>query len=411
MPVPLSRIVEGHFRDLVIGPPIYDPTGNLPNMVVYPVFPTSLGPEPPGMITLSEGLRRGVRLTDTGMVSQVHVDNPLPAPVLVGESEVLMGPTQRRAVQFSCLVPPFRRASLPVNCVEAGQPTVYQARFTGTAACPWYLRSFNMEQLAHHGESHQHRIWERIRDYLHHAGATSSTQDVGAVFGAHGIDMANLAGTFPLAPGQAGAICAVGQDVFVELYGDPELLEEQYEQVLRSALVEAVAHPTREVSPPDQVRQLPANLVAACRHSRTVDSRSLRDGGRSQVFAGDGISGSALVVGGRLVHLTAHKRCWGFGRPFEDQVDELESDRRSWQAEHGSFAADLDRQYTRRRREYDRYKRSLSPQSYLRHGATDALELDEDESPRDGPDAARPVPLNPSTYGFFLRLFRKGSGA
>ena len=261
---------------------------------------------------------------------------------------------------------------------------------------------------SHHGESHQHRIWERIRDYLHHAGATSGTQDVGAVFGAHGGDVENLSSAFPLMPGQSGAICAVGQDVFVELYGDPELLEEQYEQVLRSALVEAVAHPTREVTPPDQVRRLPASLVAACRHGRTVDSRSLRDGGRSQVFSGEGVSGSALVSGGRLVHLAAHKRCWGFGRPFDEQVGQLDAERQSWLDEHGGFAADLERQYTRRQREYDRYKRGLSAQSHPapRTGDDDAFGSVGHLS--DQPDAARPVPLSEGTYGFFLRLFRKG---
>jgi len=408
MPVPLSRIVEDHFRDTVIGPPTYDATGNLPNMVVYPLYPAALGPEPPGMITLSQGLRRGVRLTDTGLVSQVHVDNPLAAPVLVGESEILEGPTQRRSVQISCVVPPFRRASLPVNCVEAGQPTQYQAEFTGAAPCPWYLRSFKMEQLAHHGESHQHRIWERIRDYLHHAGATSGTQDVGAVFATHGPDVDSLAGNFPLEPGQTGAICAVGQDVFVELYSDPELLEDQYDQVLRSALVEAVAHPTREVTPPEQVGKLPNSLAFACRHSRTMDSRSLSDGGRSQVFAGDGVSGSALVSGGRLVHLAAHKRYWGFGRPFADQVGELGQQRRAWLDENRAFAVELGRQYARRQREYDRFRRGLSPQAVPHLGGVQDLQVDDDGPFADPVQAPPPVPLSEGTFGFFLRLFRKG---
>ncbi len=86
----LQRTVDG----LVVGPPLYDPTANLPNMVVYPLFPTTpLSTEPPHVITLAQGLRRGVRLSDTGVVSQVHVDNPLSTTILVGESEILVGPT------------------------------------------------------------------------------------------------------------------------------------------------------------------------------------------------------------------------------------------------------------------------------------------------------------------------------
>ena len=52
MPVSLSKIVEDHFRDTVIGPPTFDASGNLPNMVVYPLFPAALGPQPPAMVTL-----------------------------------------------------------------------------------------------------------------------------------------------------------------------------------------------------------------------------------------------------------------------------------------------------------------------------------------------------------------------
>ena len=271
MPVAsLARILEGHWSGLIIGPPVYDQAGGLPNMVVYPLFPTELGPDPPDLISLSQGLRRGVRLRDTGMVGQVHVDNPLPTSVLVGESELLVGPTQRRAIQFSCLVPPHRRASLPVNCVEAGQPTVYQAQFTDSEACPWQLRSFKLEQLARHGETHQHRIWDRIDEYLKRAGTTSSSRDIGAVFGEFGGDLESLARAFPHHPSQVGAICAVGQELFVEVYDTPELLEDQYDRLLRSALVEAVAHPGREVVPPARVHELPAQLAEASVHSRVV---------------------------------------------------------------------------------------------------------------------------------------------
>ena len=346
MPASLAETLRRTFDDVVVGAPLFDPTANLPNMVVYPLYPGSpLDADPPSLVTLSEGLRQGVRLSDTGVVSQVHVDNPLPTAVLVGESEILVGPTQLRSVQFSCLVPPGRRASLPVNCVEAGQPTVFQAEFTRAEPCPWYLRSFKMEQLARHGESHQHRIWERIKDYLHHTGTVSSTQDVSAVFDAFGPDIDNLGQLFPLRPGQVGAICAVGQDVFIELYGDPELLEDRYDSVLRSALVEAIAHPTREVTPTATVIRLPDELIDASRSSKVVHSRSLRDSGRTQVFSAGGIAGSGLVAGGQLVHLSAHKRCWGFGRPFAEQLGELERDQRQRGSEQKQLLDRLESDY------------------------------------------------------------------
>ena len=93
-------------------------------MVVYPLFPSKLHPDPPDMVTLSEAMRRGVALNDTGVVSRVHLENPLPTSVLAGESEILIGSTQLRAVQFSCLIPPERRIALPVNCKDSSDLTI-----------------------------------------------------------------------------------------------------------------------------------------------------------------------------------------------------------------------------------------------------------------------------------------------
>jgi len=408
MPVAsLARILEGHWSGLIIGPPVYDQAGGLPNMVVYPLFPTELGPDPPDLISLSQGLRRGVRLRDTGMVGQVHVDNPLPTSVLVGESELLVGPTQRRAIQFSCLVPPHRRASLPVNCVEAGQPTVYQAQFTDSEACPWQLRSFKLEQLARHGETHQHRIWDRIDEYLKRAGTTSSSRDIGAVFGEFGGDLESLARAFPHHPSQVGAICAVGQELFVEVYDTPELLEDQYDRLLRSALVEAVAHPGREVVPPARVHELPAQLAEASVHSRVVQNRSLRDTGRTQVFSGGGLSGSALTNGGQLLHLSAHQRCWGKGRPFADQIEDLERHRSLWFDQNRSLLVELERQYARRRRQYQAFKGSLSPEALPSPADGDVSLPDWEDVGRTARPAPRPLPLHQGVHEFFVRLFRQ----
>lgn len=397
----LQRTVDG----LVIGPPLYDPTANLPNMVVYPLFPREpLPADPPHVITLSQGLRRGVRLSDTGVVSQVHVDNPLSTTILVSESEILVGPTQLRCVQFSCLVPPGRRASLPVNCVEAGQPTVYKAEFTDSVACPWYLRAFKLEQLARHGQSHQHRIWDRIKEYLQHTGTVSSTQDVSAIYDHFGDEVDSLSQIFPLRSGQVGCICAVGQDLFVEIFGDPEILEDRYECVLRSALVEAVAHPTREVTPGASVRTLLPELVEACHSSKVVQNRSLRDAGRTQVFAAGGIAGSGLVAAGVLVHLSAHKRCWGFGRPFSEQLADLETDRRLREGELEDLFHRLERDYAPRRKRYRSYLKGLQPTTSRTLESAAYVEDAEDETVDTAP---RPLPLNPALHRFFLELFRR----
>ncbi len=400
----LARLLQTLFNGTIVGPPLFEPAGDLPNMVVYPLLPDELNSEPPDLVTLSTGLGKGVRVNDTGFVSQVHIDNPLPTSVLVAESDILMGPTQLRSVQFSCLVPPFRRASLPVNCVEAGQPTVYQAEFNRTEACPWYVRSFKLDQLAKHGEPHQHRIWDNIKSYLKGADTASSTQDVRAVFKNYGSDVNDLSRIFPPLPGQTGAVAVVGQDLFIELFSDPEILADRYDQVLQSALVEAVAHPSREVIPVDQVEGLMDDLVEVSRDSKLVQNRSLRDSGRSLVFSSKGISGSALLSGDRVIHLSAHKRCWGSGRPFAEQVRDLIRDQSEREEEGQDHARQIGRVFSKRKKRYRSFVDSLTPS--VTHQAVDDPDYFESSSDSASDDAPLPRPLSAPIHDFFIQLFR-----
>ena len=91
MPASLTKHLEQCLEGMVIGPPLFDPAGLHACMVVYPLFPKHLGPDPTTTLTLAEGLSRGVRLRDTGQVDRVQVENPLAASILVGESEVMNG--------------------------------------------------------------------------------------------------------------------------------------------------------------------------------------------------------------------------------------------------------------------------------------------------------------------------------
>ena len=405
MSASLAHVLQSLFTDLTVGPPFFEPNGALQNMVVYPLLPAELSTDPPDLVTLSTGMSKGVRVSDTGFVSQVHIDNPLPTSILVAESDILVGPTQLRAVQFSCLVPPFRRASLPVNCVESGQPTIYQAEFDRTEACPWYVRSFKLDQLAKHGEPHQHRIWDNIKSYLKGADTASSTHDVRAVFKNYGAEVKDLSHVFPPMPGQIGVIASVGQDLFMELFCDPEILDDRYDQVLQSALVEAVAHPAREVTPTDQVNGLMDEIIEVSRDCKVVQNRSLRDSGRSLVFSSKGISGSALLSADRLIHLSAHKRCWGSGRPFVDQVKELVRGREDWEKQGQDLAGRLERAFAKRKKRYRSFKDSLAPVVSDPHleEPPDCSKAGNDKLHRE--DAPLPRPFSARIHDFFLQLF------
>ena len=188
----------------------------------------------------------------------------------------------------------------------------------------------------------------------------------------------------------------------MELFSDPEILEDRYDQVLQSALVEAVAHPTREVTPIDQVEGLMNELVEVSRDSKVVQNRSLRDSGRSLVFSSKGISGSALLVADRLLHLSAHKRCWGSGRPFADQVEDLARCRANWEKCGQDHARQLGRAFQKRKKRYGSFVNSLAP------AVTHMVE--DPDYPKSAPasghgDAPLPRPLGTPIHDFFIQLF------
>ena len=403
MSMTFSKSLSEHLKQVVVGPPLYDRRGKLQNMVVYPVFPLQLGTDPPDIITLSEALNKGLQLTDTGVVSRVHVDNPLPASILAGESEILIGSTQMRSVQFSCLLAPQRKAALPVNCVEEGRPTQYQAEFERADACPWPLRSYKMEQLARFGEPPQYWVWDRIKNYLADTNTVSATHDVHSVLDQHSYQLQALSTTFPLQPGQVGAISAVGQSLVIELFGDPELLEDRYNQVLRSALAQAIAQPSDEVVPPERVHHFLDQVIEACQRTKVMDNRSLKNSGRSLAFANLSISGQALVTGGHLVHLAAHQKCLGQSRPLADLLPSLDAVRSKWEDQRPPYMDNLAGDYARRRQRYNAFKSKLHPFS-----PSDPLEYSSSVLATDKTDSAPPpLPLNPGLHQFFLRLFSR----
>ena len=403
MSLSFSKSLAEHLEQIVVGPPVYDTRGKLQNMVVYPVFPLHLGADPPDMITLSEALNKGLRLTDTGVVSRVHADNPLPTSILAGESEILMGSTQTRSVQFSCLLSPQRKAALPVNCVEEGRATEYQAEFSRADACPWPLRAYKMEQLARFGEPPQYWVWDRIKNYLSDTATASDTQDIHSLLDQNSYQLQSLSSVFPLQPGQVGVISAVGQSLVIELFGDPEILEDRYDQVLRSAMVEALAEPSDEVVHPDRVGHFLPHIIEACQSSKVLDNRSLKENGRALAFANMGISGQALVAEGRLVHLAAHQKCIGQSQALADLLPAMDSARADWQQSSPPSLDALGDDYARRRRRYNAFKSKLQNYSPSENGEV----ADNIPMPDKIASAPPPLPLNPGLHQFFLRLFSR----
>ena len=402
----LSKFLSKHFEQLVIGPPQYERHGKLDTMAVYPLFPSQLSPDPPEILTLSEALRRGMQLKDTGVINRIHVENPLPTAVLAAESELLMGETQQRSIQFSCLLPSQKKSSLRVNCVEEGQPTVPQASFSGSDACPWSVRTYKIEQLAHSGDAQQYWVWEQIKTYLNEANSNTPTHDIGAVFEKYSYQLQTLSDAFPHQAGQVGAICTVGSNLFIELFSDPELFADRYDQIIRSAMIEAFVHPSDGVVPPEAIGTFLNQIAHVSNHSRIMTSRSLEEDSRSMTFSRPGINGQVLIYQNRLIHLTAHQKCPGRSRPLVELKSSFDKTQRTWSQRRPPSMDNVEKTYARRRQRYSTFKASLRnrPTQINQTALTDPARI-EDTTRKPN----RPKPLSPALRDFFVALFTRDS--
>ena len=404
MSLALSKILSKHFGQLVIGPPQYERHGKLDTMAIYPLFPTQLSPDPPEILTLSEALRRGMQLQDTGIINRVHVENPLPSSVLAGESELLMGETQQRSVQFSCLLPSQKKSSLRVNCVEEGQPTVPQASFIGADACPWSVRTYKIEQLAHSGEPQQYWVWEQIKTYLAESNSNTSTREIGAVFQKYGYQLQTLSDAFPHQAGQVGAICTVGSNLFLELFSDPELFEDRHEQIIRSAMIEAFVRPPEGVVPPESIGAFLNQIAHVSQHSRIMSSRSLKEDSRSMAFSRSGINGQVLIDQNRLIHLSAHQKCPGRSCPLAELRASFDKAKRTWSQRRPPSMDNVEKTYARRRQRYSVFKASLRNQPTQINQPSTTHPAQKDNTTK---DTNRPQPLSPALRDFFVALFTR----
>jgi hypothetical protein len=223
------------------------------------------------------------------------------------------------------------------------------------------------------------------------------------VYAIHSFELNALRHRFPLRPGQVGAVCAVGQELFLELFSAPELLEDRYDQLLKSALIDAVVAPQDQVASPEVLRAFLDQLPAAARSSRLIHCAGLKGKGRSAVFSALGITGTALMADQEVIHLCAHQRCWGKALPFPAVAPQLAQACDDW--EGGAFFRLLEEEYRPRRRRYQAFKDHLNPLAPAELKSRESRKAipANDKELRSPP----PRPLAPALHRFFLRLFQQ----
>ena len=273
-------------------------------IAIAPVFPRR---QPVAdYVTLHEALPLGFRVTEVdaaGSVPELAVDNPLDHDVLLYDGEELVGAKQNRIVAATILVPARAKTRIPVACVEEGRWSRRSDAFAAAphAAYPELRRRKALRQSAQPFAAGvaQAEVWaavgERAAEYRVH----SHTRAQADVYRARGDSIAELRDAFPLAPGQSGALFAVGGEICLDVVSRPDAFARLYAKLLEGYLLDALA--AAQPREPGAFDRFLADLDAAPRSRRPSVGR-----GEDVRLQGDRVVGSALELDGELIQLCAY---------------------------------------------------------------------------------------------------------
>jgi ARG and Rhodanese-Phosphatase-superfamily-associated Protein domain len=271
-------------------------------IVLAPLFPR-VTPRA-AYLTLEEAVPLGLTVTEVdaaGSVPELLVSNPLDASVLLYDGEELLGAKQNRILNVTVLVAARSGTRIPVSCVEQGRWAARSAAFAPAnhAAHP-ELRRLKAERLSAAPMAlgaAQGEVWSAVHDKASRLGAFSPTGAAADTFAAREGDLGALRSAFPLKPGQAGALLALGEArLCLDYVSRPEAFARLYPKLLDGYLLDALELLDRQ--PASGLDRFLAAADAAPRSHRA--SVGL---GEDVRLHGDGIVGSGLELDGELLQL------------------------------------------------------------------------------------------------------------
>jgi len=285
-------------------------------VVVCPLFPVA---DPvAAYLTLDEALPRGLQITevsDSGSVPQLAVWNPLDERVLLFDGEELVGAKQNRILNVTVLVEAQTRLPIPVSCVEEGRWSRRSAFFDSAAhfAHPEVRRSKAEALAARPLElgAAQRTVWESVRAKSSRMGVSSPTSAQADMFTSHQARLDELADAFPLKPGQAGALLALGDTLCLDWVSRPEAFEQLWPKLRQGYLLDALERLDEPAADETRIAAFLRETAGAPRTRQA--SAGLGDDVR---LRGPGVIGSGLELDGELLQLSAFTSDGGADRAF-----------------------------------------------------------------------------------------------
>jgi hypothetical protein len=276
-------------------------------VVVAPLFPRN---DPQAdYLTLQEGESLGFRIAEIdegGSVPELLATNPLDRPVLLYDSEELHGLKQHRILNLTVLVAAKSESTIPVACVEQGRWDSRSSAFTSAPHTSYpELRRDKAEHLSASalGRSGvQRAVWRSIADKAERLGVSSPTSAAADIYRQREQELASLRDAFPPAPGQSGAMLALGDgQLCLDYLSRPQAFAALYPKLLAGYMLDALERLDQEPASTEHLAGF-LEAVAAAPQTQSPSPGT----GEDLRLASHGVVGSGLLVDTELVQLCAY---------------------------------------------------------------------------------------------------------
>jgi hypothetical protein len=285
------------------------------NLAVYPLLEKIPTPQADYLLlddALAAGFARVTEISEGGSVPELAFENLATRPVLLVDGDELIGAKQNRILNVTILVPAGRTLIIPVSCVERGR-WGFKGRHFGAAKYKLYVKARAMNaarvsaSLSERGDRHsdQIAIWRDIDLKMARMQAYSATDAMADIYEQKSSDISGYLAAFETRPHQCGAVFVInGKVAGVELFDSANAFTRYFPKVLSSYALDAL----------DVDQPRPGVLGEAAAHRFLNEIRSARQErfpalgeGTDLRLSGAGLSGGALLVGERIVHLAAFR--------------------------------------------------------------------------------------------------------
>jgi hypothetical protein len=302
------RIVEDTLGQLEIGPQVA-----VANLTVVPLTRASRN-RSPCYLTLDEALSRGLgevtEISEFGSALALRFLNAGHRSILLVDGEVLIGAKQNRILNLSILAPAGRSIYIPVSCVEAGRWSRQSKTFRTVSHAQYASgRARKSAQVSHAlrergtRSSDQTQLWSDIDAKMMRLKVHSRTTEMGAMYESYAGRLDDFVNGTSAVDGQVGALFAIdGTIVGLDLFDHAETLKKLLPKIVRGYALDAIdVGIPKTVSPRiGEVRSFLNDCAAALAERFEADGE-----GEDLRLTGTNVTGAALVVDGRIVHLCA----------------------------------------------------------------------------------------------------------